>query len=1558
MNKFRVLLNTFTLLLILTSMFPGNIFYVEGSSSGSFIYHYTVFQSSSGGEVYPGSSGAELRIGVQYNGTVNASTVYGCITLPSDLTPRTGCSPAYSLTGNPVEAVEPGDIVEFHYTIDASRNATPGTYSGLLNITYTLQGNSSIHSQIIAFNVSITGYPEPSIRVVKNYWSPAGYPGSNGVSLVLILENDGESTLVNGALELHLPQGFEPGIVHGSINSLALDARSTIVFNGISIYPDTRPGNYTGSLVINALYSTSDGVRYNKTIMIEFNFTVDEPPPVNIEVVDHGLTTNNPFIGTMYTRIYTVFQSLDNALIEAGLAIVELENTYYVNGSSKALISINTPIRYGDTFTIQTPRLVVPGNDSTIIYRITLHLLMNNNGVEYWNTTSIILFIRVTPPNIQVYVIAAYWGSGKVYPGTSSASLHVRLLNTMDSTLRNIYAELQLPSEAFLEDTIHSGPYTLTAGSMEELVLNGIDVKPDAKPGNYTVKLVITGILDGNDGSWINVTVNYTIILGISDPRLKPLENILYEWPGQRPVLGARGLSLRIMLNLTIQSRILSGTATLIMPKGVEHGPTGLNNMTIQLPRLNYGEIGSITFTGIDVSNNTRNPAVFAVKYVYLLSINGAESWINQTIVFTQVFGKPRLNISIIDSGWTSQVMSNISVNAGFYITIQSLSRDRINQLIINTTPLGNAFFGNGHKYTVKTISLALNYGDTYTITFNGLTINTSRDSVGFEINVKARLETGQAVYYARRIYALRLPLNKTIRQIIIYNQYITSNNQPAMLLPNEKGSTLHLTILNIGPENIETLRAELRLPSGIWSYKPVDTCSGLAAGSICGLSYPIDTGSIIPGTYNASLELTYSLSSSGSIQYYHENLEIRLVVDDPANYKPSLLLLSRYWGTGQPAYTYPGDSYASLTVRIHNTAHYPAHNPIVRLVPLDKSIRVLDENKTCGTIGSTGTCTLTYHLDLRNAQPGIKTFKLVISYYVTIYGSLNKFEDTISFSIDLPNPETMINEQALIVTSSGWLNDWPVYPGDNDTVYTVTIANLYPYAIESILAKLQLPPGMREAYHGSLTAYTAGPVASLQETSMSFHIDIDENTEPGTYTATLILEYYVATDGSGWRARLNLPVVIRIDDERNTVIVAQYGWIGGEPSLDTHGSKYYVLVRNDKVPVIKGSILTVKLPPGIYSSMNRSSIVVATPSMIIPSTSIRSPAPTPQQLLSVLTQQAAIPTNPSLGIGDYAVYTMSLVLNLSKPGVYTLNSTLDFIDQWSTRQRVELVIPLVITGKPPALNTTLTNTTIVIRGGRGRVGLIVENNYDSPIYNVYIAFIPVSPVLVPDNNVRYYRVIKPHGRVTAWFNLTYNPVQVPESFTGGLITSSNGLFRIDIIYRDASGGVDYYNTSLTAIVKPFIDVELSKDTAATLTGSTLTVSGVVINYGIAPARSVEVLGYYSGKAGSTFIGDIDPASQAAFRLDVELGNGASGLTSNNVIVVVKYRDDYNTLYTKTYVLQIRRTEQVVTTTPPPRGASDYHILVITLVGLFLLGVFILLYRVMRAHMKRLTGGG
>ncbi len=1548
----RIILVSLILLGLLQVQIPPVI---TSSSTGSFTYLYTIFTSSTGGDVYPGSTGASLRIGVQYNGTSNATNIYACIHLPQEFTPRQNCSMAYGLDNKPSGPVSPGMIIEFHYTIDVSGNTAPATYTGYINITYTYTGNTTINSQAIYFNTTIKPVPEPRLRIVDDYWSPAGYPGSNNVDLLVILENDGGSTLVNGEAKLVLPEGFEPTIIRTGINTLAPNSRATITYTGVSIEPQLSPGNYTAILEINALYSTSDGVRYNRSITMEINVTVEQPPPINIEVVDHGLTSTNPYVGTMYSRIYVEIQSLDDAVIETGLALVKLLNGLFANGSSTALIDVGGPVRYGDVFTVETPRFTPQPNSTTIIYKITLKLLMNDNGVEYWNTTTYILYTNLEEPSIGLYISDTYWGSGRIYPGSSGETLHIHILNTMETDARSIYASLILPGSVFVEEIIHSGPYIIGSGSITDLSFNGIDIKPMARPGSYPVRLILEGILDNNDGSWLNFTINYTVILQISDPSIKPLSHVIHEWDGMRPVLGAHGLSLRILLNLTIASRIISGTATLIMPPGIVDGSTGYHNETVQLPSMSYGEIGSIVFDNIDVSTATDNPAVFAVKYTYLLSINGAETWINQTILLTQYFTEPRLNISLIDTGWTTRIAGNESVGLGLYVSIQSLSRDRVELIVANLTPIGNAWFGHGHRYSIVIHNTPMDYASITTLRFPDLAVNTSSDHLSFKLIINAVLRTRSAYYNASKTIVFTLGFNTSSRQLILYNQWVSVNGNPAVILPNADGLTLHITLQNTWTEAVMVLRGEIKAPTGFHFNKPADTCSGIGGGGTCSLTYVFSTDSLEPGKYSAVLRLTYTLDTGGSLQYYHEKIPVRLVVGDPAEYRPRLEVISKYWGEGRPTYIYPGDSYAPLTITIHNSGRYPAHNPVVSLKPTDSTIRVLDSNKTCGSIGSTDTCTLTYHIDLRNTGPGLKSFSLVIEYYVVMYGSLNSYTETMNIVVGLPSPETMINGEGLMVVDMGWLNNWPVHPGDNNTVYVVSIANLYPHTLESIYAVLEPPAGIRESGPGSLESYAAGPVASLQTFTVSYTMDISRSMEPGTYTGRLRLTYYIATDGSGKRVTAELPLVFEIDGTGNIVMIYQYGWMGSGPSLDSHYSRYYVMLRNNKEASMKGLILTVHLPGGVYGAVNQSSWISTAPSAIIPSAALQAFSTggglSPQQLADLLGGRSQIPINPSLGVGDLVSFSIPLSLNLTRPGVYYMNATLDYIDQWGSRQGIILRISLVVYGKPPILNITLTNTTIVIRGGRGVVGLILTNPYDSAIYNVYLTLLPASPTLIPEDNVRYYSVIGPHASVRALFNVSYSPVEAPSMFAETVANSWNGVFRVGVIYRDSVGGLSLYNTTLTAIVRPFIDVRLSPDTTATYGDGVLRISGILINYGITTAHSVGVSALIGGRSGSAFIGDMDPASQSAFRIDI---GGVKPRSGDKVVVIVEYRDDYNTLYTRSYTVSIGIQEAEATTTTPPSSGGDYHMVVVAVVGAFLAGVFYVIYRMAKVHERRL----
>ncbi len=1550
-NKlYTVLVLPLLLLSLLSILVTDNAY---SASNGLFYLKYVLYESSSGEDVYPGSSGSRLVVGLQYNGTVNASSIYACLTLPDNVFDlRNPCSPAYNLQGDAVSEVSPGDLIEFKYSIDVSRNATPGTYTGLLNITYRLDGNTTIHTQLI--NISLTIHPLPPlmINVVDAYWSPMGYPGSSGVSLVVVIENTGDSTIINGETILELPSKyFEPSTTRTSINGLAPDNRASLVFNNIFIKPDTQPGNYTLKLTINALTATNDNVRYNSSTTIYFNVSVDQPPPLNMEIIDHGLTTNTPYNGISYTRIYTTLRLLDQVVIEKIYARIILINTVFENKSNIAYVVLDGPYNYGDVYTITTPRIVINQNTSRVIYRLELEILCSSNGVEFWNKTTYTLYIELVEPNYRIYVTDYYWSSNKVYPGSTGETLHVQILNLMNNPLTTVYAKLELPGKIFNPDTVWVGPYSLNRGSITRISFNNIDITPTAHPGSYVVNLTIYGVLLGDDNSFINVTLSYKLVLSIDNPNITVLDISYTSWTTGKAYSGLTGTGIRVVVTPSTQLTILSGILELVMPNGVSSITTGGNtiNTTLDNP-LNYGEYREIVFQNIKIHNNTYGLQPFALKTYLLVSINGGEAWINETHVFHLYIDTPRLNITVLDTGWIQDTSSNYMDNAGVYVLFRSDSLDTIRR-IHAVLYLPEGVTSRDRSYIVEVVDTPIQYSEIYTLSFTNIHVNTSNTVLVFHLVLEAVMERGNALYYASRTIEFTLNVSKNHHRVIPVDIYTVINGEESPLLPNSRGVDLRITLLNTYTDNIRSLIARIESTDGIKARNPVDLCNGLAGGSTCTLNYLIDVGDIKPGEYRLKLGIEYFIDTSGSIILVHENYTLTLKITDPDEYAQPIALETYYWGSTTPIHVYPGDAHAPLTLVFINKGYYTVTTPVVMLKPLDSSIKVLGNNIPCQNIIPGGVCSITFYLDLRRTEPGLKTFNVELRYQLRTYGSVNNYSRNYVLSIDLPGYDTLINNTSILLTSSGWLNNWPVYPNSRDAVYTVTMANLYPYTVSSIYAELVPPEGFKASTSYSLRDYVPGPVAPLQEYSLSFTMDIG-SVEPGEYYGLLRIDLYVETRDTGFRIVYEYPVLFKVSDPGRAVEVYQYGWLGLTPTPDQLGARYYVFIRDNDIPSMKGLLLTAKLPMGVYTASN-TSLLNTTPSTIIPATmlsNIPSQGIPVEYLLNLYQAQQSLPSNPVLSPGDIAGFTLQLNLRVEKPGTYIVNSTLVFIDHWGRNYYLNISFPLVIYDKPLIFQVEAP-THIVVVNGTAKLHLRIINPSSFPIYNVYVILAPVSPTLIPVTNTRYYDTIEPGDVLDVEYLLVYNTAPTTTSYPAGFTTGfSSGVFTLAIIYRDQAGMFNVYNTTIPVVVKPFIDVELSRDTNAVYRNGVISINGIVINYGVETARSVEVIALYHGSAASTFIGDIDPASQAAFRIDL----GVEDKPPGKVTLLIMYRDNYNTTYTKTYELNITIETTSETITPTLSQEYDYRTLVIGMVALFLILVFYIIYRLAKQYSKRL----
>ncbi len=942
---------------------------------------------------------------------------------------------------------------------------------------------------------------------------------------------------------------------------------------------------------------------------------------------------------------------------------------------------------------------------------------------------------------------------------------------------------------------------------------------------------------------------------------------------------------------------------------------------------------------------------VFAVKAKLLVSIHGVETWINQTIIFTLHVDQPTLNLIVIDSYWSSRITSGYVENIGLNILAQSLSFDQIRALYARLIPITGLRAGHGLGYAVWVRQTPINYGEYFTMAFNELTINTSRDYVVARLEINATLSIGNALYNVSKTIYLKIPLDKPEKPLRIVSIRYIYNGASARLLPNTRNLRLEITLLNTLPETIETLTANITWPG---PFKPVyssDTCTGVAGGATCTLSYIVDVLNITPGPYNVGFKINMVVNTAGSLVYMEDNITIKVVVEDPADYMPSFKLLNIYWGSGRPQYIYPGHRRAPLTITIMNNGFYTGYDTYVELKPLNKTIGVLNNNLYCGDLGSGQVCSLTYYLDLRDTRPGLLYFDIIIYSYSRVYGSMNKYVEVVKGKLVLVEPETVINStEPIQVVGSGWLNDWPVYPGSEKAVYTATIANLYPYTVSSIYAELIPPPGMYPHDWDSLIDYVPGPVNPLSETTLSFTLDIGD-LRPGDYVAYLKITYYVEAGPTGYRVTKSIPVVIRVSDPRDAVILVQYGWLGGEPPLDSYGVNYYVLFRDNEYPVMNGVLLNISLPPGITSSLTNGSQVVLTPTVIISATT---PATTltPQNLFNMLLQgQQNIPVNPTVSRGDYIAYVLKLNLNLSRPGLYIIWGRLDFIDHWGSRQYYSVEIPLVIHGKPHILDVK-GDTVIRIVNGTATYHVMITNNYTTPLTNVYVVLAPATPIVIPVDNTRYYNVLPPGGQVVITYKLYYNPLQLSFATMttySSTYSSSTAVFTLAVIYRDASGAVNIYNTTLATLIEPFIDIVLSSDTKAEYINGLLKVNGIIINRGLDTAHSVEVIVTYGNNSGSSFIGDLDPASQAAFRIEFKtkyLGSKAH--------VIISYRDEYNTVYTRTYELPVYKVEPRETTQSTTSESSDYELIVVSATIVFLAIVLIIIYRFIKQHSRKL----
>ncbi|MEM2527765.1 MAG: hypothetical protein QW825_05825, partial [Candidatus Bathyarchaeia archaeon] len=177
MVKGRRLLSLILILTIFSIELPLPIMESALCDQKNFSIVGVVVRSSSGSQkIYPGSRRVSLRIEAAYLGNETAMSVTGHLKTVNgvDFSAGSGPSaPARSLNGSIALKVEMGDHITFDYYLDISETIRPKTYTLTLNITYRLELNPTLFSEVHNVSITVSRYPSIELRIIDAYLSPA-----------------------------------------------------------------------------------------------------------------------------------------------------------------------------------------------------------------------------------------------------------------------------------------------------------------------------------------------------------------------------------------------------------------------------------------------------------------------------------------------------------------------------------------------------------------------------------------------------------------------------------------------------------------------------------------------------------------------------------------------------------------------------------------------------------------------------------------------------------------------------------------------------------------------------------------------------------------------------------------------------------------------------------------------------------------------------------------------------------------------------------------------------------------------------------------------------------------------------------------------------------------------------------------------------------------------------------------------------------------------------------------------------------------------------------------
>lgn len=1104
----------------------------------------------------------------------------------------------------------------------------------------------------------------------------------------------------------------------------------------------------------------------------------------------------------------------------------------------------------------------------------------------------------------------------KVYPGSSKVTYYVTLMYLGSSEVSKLYATLYLPDGmmSFSEGyrVLHR-ELDVSLGRYDAVTLDfpNINVSSGLRPGRYLAELRLTYVVIGG----VEYTTTLYVPMYVSQIPTQPLVLVDHYWVTEggfrRAVAsGSRQVDLLFYFRVWDDVSLRNIYATILLPKGIVSG--GLSSATYSTDiRYTQGDLVEVRFRGIDVDTSVDYGIYNSTIMLNIqLDLYGITTNVTQVLNITLSILPTALEaLELTNAYWGRNepvpIFPNTS-NAALSLTLVNVGYDEVYG-VTGVLELPKGFKSvYGEDRVNFTIAGRLAPGSTFTAVVTGIDVEggVKPGTHYFKLIISYFRNLQGSSIRVSQVFNISLNVFEPEERVAVLSTRWA--NAYGMAFPGSRGEEFELVLANWGRFPVDLIEVNFVSPPGIEVSALSGNCfEGIPPHSTCSLRALLSLAdSIRPGTYVAKALLKYVTRLDNMFVTFFKDLPVNVRVWDPDVLGAKLEPIVVVWGDeANPKIALPGSRVLPLTMRFVNTGKDVATGVTVS-IDLPKGIKLTypGSNGFCDRVERGLSCLVRFYVDIDPLLTPGTYWASLTTKYVTYYNNANltKVE---RFNVPL-KVEEFPRDLKLYPIEINWSNRWPAYPGDNPTL-SVKLANLAPYSISSIMARLELPEGITCSGRNSCEAYYSGPIPQYQQLNITYNLELAPNLKPGTYKARLIVDYIVLSGGYGIRSIDTHDVLLHVSDIQGSIKAVGAYWINITPSKGDVGLLRVVL-RNDEIPSISGLVITLHLPDAIIAIPNNSSKISIPYYGSVTDVSKYLGLPIPIQP----------PTAGTVNRGDIVYVDIPVrVLEDAVEGIHNVNIVVEFLDHWLSVQRLNLTVELPIGSKFRAISIAPLDNVVIAGKAVTTVKYKLVNSGNSPLYNlVVIAATPYAGLGVV-NPIRFIDVLPATSELNIDLNVTANPEVLEGPYP----------IIFFIMFQDFSGRPYTVNLTSTIVVEGFVSIRLLKPQitpSVAGNGSLITFSATLINEGKAPLRHAEVKlqSEILEDSDAYYVGNVDPGAQIPISVDALVREDAEPGTYE-VRVVISFYDVFYRLrtYERKYLLTVAtNVTQVASPGPQP----------------------------------------